>query len=371
MANAAVGNDGAAREDRIAERAIDARAQLSPSGPAHIAEEALQDAEVRSSRRLQGNALVGKADTAEHTELCVLANNLEILHGDDAPVEREANRCRILQRVVEQLHLDRIDRRLHQQVVQVGQLADHPNRPAADPGGVLGQTREKQPEVRIERAVVKPERELAVGLRRERDAAGRRERKTRRGGVEVAAELVAAERQRAGHLSDGFVADGEIIHADLEVVAWHLEGAVAGGRELSHPGNRHLLEPDRLDRSTGIRRPSALNEYVESQPMNAAPVMLPARSKPMSIPLRRMPRPSNRSDAVAFRNGWPYARPSSMVIAPNPRGWRYGPVRCSSPENKPDDRILVELERVPQDRRCRASRCGTARRFRRRIVAIA
>ena len=37
-------------------------------------------------------------------------------------------------------------------------------------------------------------------------------------------------------------------------------------------------------RSTGIRRPSALNEYVESQPMNAAPVMLPARSKPMSIP---------------------------------------------------------------------------------------
>ena len=49
----------------------------------------------------------------------------------------------------------------------------------------------------------------------------------------------------------------------------------------------------------GIRRPSALNEYVESHPTNAAPVIVPAPFA-ISMPSSRTPVPSKRSDAVAF-----------------------------------------------------------------------
>ena len=72
-------------------------------------------------------------------------------------------------------------------------------------------------------------------------------------------------------------------------------------------------------RSIGIRRPSALNEYVESHPTNAAPVTVPPFFS-IVTPSSRTPAPSNRSDAAAFSKGSVYAVPPSMVMPPKPIG---------------------------------------------------
>jgi hypothetical protein len=56
--------------------------------------------------------------------------------------------------------------------------------------------------------------------------------------------------------------------------------------------------------SAGIWSPFAVNEYVESQPTNAAPATVPL---PFAIVMlsRRAPDPSKRRAAVAFENGSP------------------------------------------------------------------
>jgi hypothetical protein len=50
VAHAAVGDRGAAGELRLRERAIDRREQLGAAGAPDVAEEPLQDAEVRAIR---------------------------------------------------------------------------------------------------------------------------------------------------------------------------------------------------------------------------------------------------------------------------------------------------------------------------------
>ena len=74
--------------------------------------------------------------------------------------------------------------------------------------------------------------------------------------------------------------------------------------------------------------------------------MAPPESAVMVTPSSRMPAPSRRSDAVPFSNGSPYAMPLSTVIAPKPIGCSYSPVRWNSPVNCPENRIVVDLERV-------------------------
>ena len=202
VTDAAVRDDRAAREQRLAQRAADRRGQLGAARSAHVAEESLQDAEVGVAGRLKLNALVAQADFAEHAQLGVFADQLEILNLDRPPIERQVNRAVVAQRVVEQPHVERVDGRVDEQVIDVGELAHHANRAARHRGGVRRQVRQEQPDVRIERAVVEPERELGVGLRRQRDAAGAGQREARRRGVHVAAQFVAAQRERAGDLAD-------------------------------------------------------------------------------------------------------------------------------------------------------------------------
>ena len=76
---AAVGDRRAAGELRLRERTVDRRGQLGAPGAAHVAEEALQDAEVRVAGRLQRDPLVVEADRARHAQPRVVADELQLL----------------------------------------------------------------------------------------------------------------------------------------------------------------------------------------------------------------------------------------------------------------------------------------------------
>ena len=62
-----------------AQRAVDRRGQLGAARAADVAEEALQDAEVRVARRLQRDALVAQADVARDAQPRVLADQLQLV----------------------------------------------------------------------------------------------------------------------------------------------------------------------------------------------------------------------------------------------------------------------------------------------------
>ena len=167
-----------------------------------------------------------------------IADQLQLVDADLLLVEREADRRGVLHGVVEQPHVERIDRAVDEQMIEVGQLADDADRAAGDRGGERRQLRHEQADVGIERAVVEAERQLGVGLRRQRDAAGAGEREPRRGGVDLAAELVAAKRQRAGDLADAFLADGQIVDAEPHVVARLSKVPLPCGGELGEARER-------------------------------------------------------------------------------------------------------------------------------------
>ena len=193
---------------------------------------------------------------------------------------------------------------------------------------------------------MEPERDLRVGLRRQRDAPRAGDRQARRRGVDVAAQLLAAERQRAGDLADAFFGDEQIVDAEPDVVARRVERAAAAGGELGEARQRRARIRQKASRSTGMRRPSALNEYVESQPTNAAPVTVPALGdREVVEPHARAVEPQRRRrllkrlavrDAVVDRHAaeadGPLVLAGQMELAGQQAGHR----------------IVVDLERVPQ-----------------------
>ena len=73
-------------------------------------------------------------------------------------IERQPDRPRVAQRVVEQPHVESIDRRVHEQMIDVAQLADDAHRSADDGGRVGRELRQEQTHVRIERGVGDRER---------------------------------------------------------------------------------------------------------------------------------------------------------------------------------------------------------------------
>ena len=205
--DAAVGDRRAAREERIAQRAVDGGRELRTARSAHVAEETLQDPQVGVARRLQRDLLIVQPDRPRHAQLGAVAHQLQLVHSDDALIEREVNRRGVLQRVVEHPNVERVHGDVDDQVIDVRELADDADRAARDGGVERRQTRLVQAHVRIERAVVELERHLRVRLRRQRDPSGAVHRKARRHGSHVAAQLLAAQRQRAGDLADAFLAD--------------------------------------------------------------------------------------------------------------------------------------------------------------------
>ena len=95
---------------------------------------------------------------------------------------------------------------------------------------------------------MKAERELGIGPRRERDAAGAGQRETRGRRVDLAAELFAAHGECAGHLSDAFLGGEQIVDAKPDVVAGVGERAAAAGGEVGKARQRRSREAQRRNR---------------------------------------------------------------------------------------------------------------------------
>ena len=193
-----------------------------------------------SPDRLQRDPLILQPDRAADPQPRVFADQLQLLDANHVLIERQLDRPAVPDRVVEQPHLHAVDGAVDEQVVDVGQLADHADRSARHRGRCTATARHEQAHVRIERAVMEPERQLGVGLRGERDAAGAGDRQARRRDVDFAAQLVAAERERPADLPDRFARHRQIVDPELDVVARRLERAAAAGRELDRAGRAQL-----------------------------------------------------------------------------------------------------------------------------------
>src|SRR6185369_7652761 len=89
-------------------------------------------------------------DHAAHRQPRLVADQLQLVDPDQVVVERYPNRLRVANRVVEQAHVDAVDGTVDHEVIDVGEVAGHVNRPARYGGGVGGQPRHEQPHVRIE-----------------------------------------------------------------------------------------------------------------------------------------------------------------------------------------------------------------------------
>ncbi len=238
VANAAAGDRRAARELRLPQRAVDGRRQLRAPRAADVAEEPLQDAEVRAARRLERDSIVAQIDRAPYAQPRVLTHELELVDLHLLLVERHPDRRRVAHHVVEQPHVERVHGAVDDEMIRIRELADD-----ADGAGDHGcrerrQLRHEQPHVRIERGVVEAERQLGIGFRRQRDVAGAGERQARRRGVDLPAQIRAAQGERAVHLADALLADEQIVDTEAEVVARRVERAAAGRRHVRHARER-------------------------------------------------------------------------------------------------------------------------------------
>ena len=140
------------------------------SAAAQIAEEALQDAEVRVARRLHVDRLVLEAQPAVELQLRSLAREPEPADLEDVLIERQLDRTVVAHAIVEELQVELLDARVDDELIQVGQLAEDADRAADDRGREGREARLEETHVGIERRLAKTHRELGVHLGRERDA---------------------------------------------------------------------------------------------------------------------------------------------------------------------------------------------------------
>ena len=250
--DAAVGNRRAAREDRLAKRSVDGGGEIGATRSPHVVEEPLKDAEVGVAIGLHGDPLVAQIDEPAEPKVRVHAFEPKLVDLHRAVVERHPDRRRVLERVVEQPHVERVDRAVDEQVVHVGQAARHANRAAGHRRRKGRQTWHERPDVGIERHVVEANGELRLTLRRHRDVTGGGDGEAGRGRVDLAAQLGAAQRQGRGDLADSFFADEQIVDAEPVVVARSVErrAAVRGKFRDSRQWRLRKTESrDALDRN--------------------------------------------------------------------------------------------------------------------------
>ncbi len=127
MAEATIRDRRAAGELRLPQRAVDPGRHLGPARAADLREEPLEHAEARIARRLERDAIVAEIDPARDAQprAFVDADQLQILDAHLLLVERDADGPAVLELVVEQTHLDGVDRRVDTQVIHVRELAEH------------------------------------------------------------------------------------------------------------------------------------------------------------------------------------------------------------------------------------------------------
>src|SRR5207249_3727093 len=98
------------------------------------------------------------------------------------------------------------------------------------------------------RAVMETKRDLGVRLRRQGDAAGAEDVEPRRRRRHLAAQLLAAHRERPGDLADAFFTDEQPVAAEPDIVARLIERTAAAGCEFDESRERRRVgECERRD----------------------------------------------------------------------------------------------------------------------------
>ena len=151
------------RRTPVAQRPVDRGVSSRVPEPRHVEKIPCRIPRLASPER-DGNPLVVERNRATDGELGVVADELKVLHPYDVLIERQPNGTSIPNGVVEQRHVQSVDRAVHQQVIDVGELADDVNRAVGDRRRVRRQLRHEQSDVGVERAIVKSQAELRVGV---------------------------------------------------------------------------------------------------------------------------------------------------------------------------------------------------------------
>ncbi len=218
----------AAGEQRIGQRSRHLRLERGGPAAAQVAEEALEDAEVRVARCLDVDRLVLDAETAVELQLRSLAREPEPANLQHVLIERQLDRSVVVDPVVEELEIELLDPGLDDELIGVGELADDAHGAADDGRRVRREPRLEEAHVGIERRLAEPDRHLRVHLVCQRDTARAGDDETGRRRFEIEREQIAAQVQPPRKLTDAFVARKEVIHRQLHFVAWVLECPGAG-----------------------------------------------------------------------------------------------------------------------------------------------
>ena len=205
MADTSVVDVHDACHDGIAHRTVERRFQRGAPGAANVRDNPLKNAESGVAGRAHRNALVVQIDSSRDVELRLVAYQPQFGQAYRVAVERDANRRGVAQPVVEQPHIQAVDRRLHHQLVDVGELSDHTDVAAGDGGREGRQLRVESAEVWIERRVGHVERQVGIHPGRECHPAGPRYGQPGRRRLELHGQQVAVDVQRGTDLSDALI----------------------------------------------------------------------------------------------------------------------------------------------------------------------
>ena len=132
VTDAAVVDVHRAADDRIAHRALERGLQRRAARAADVRHERLEDAEARVAGCADRHPVVVQIDQPFDVELRLVADQAHLGDTRGVPIERQANRRGVAQAVVEQPEIEPLDRRLHQQLVDVRELADDAHVAAGD-----------------------------------------------------------------------------------------------------------------------------------------------------------------------------------------------------------------------------------------------
>ena len=176
----------------------------------------------------------------------------------------------------------------------------------------------------------------ASDCRRERDAAGAGHREPRRRHVDLAADLLAAKRERAGDLADAFLGDEQIVDAEPHVVPRLVEGAAAAGGELREARERRARirqSGNRVHRNppaVGVERVGAVPADERRAGDRAAAFrdldVVEADAAAVE------PRATRSPSRTARRR----RRPARSSCCRSRAAARYSPVKWNSPDRPPD-----------------------------------
>ena len=227
---------------------------------AKIAEESLQDAEVRVARGLDVNRLVLQAEPAVERELRSLTRETEAADLEDVPIERQLDRPIVLHAIVEQFKVELLDIGDDRELVLIGELADDAHRAAAiavvngDSRGTKNRTygsSDVSPNRTVSSASIS-----GVSAIRPSTFMSRRGEPTSRSSASRSPRRFSLP----DNMTDAFVAGEEIVDDELDVVARLVERTDASGVELQAARQRRPRKGDagqRLDRdarAVGVER---------------------------------------------------------------------------------------------------------------------